>query len=269
VNDVNKTWDITTSSGDSNLSLFWNSSTEGDEFVNESAQINHYDAVTDMRWEFVGSAGSTEHITDMIYSVQALNVMDFSPFSISSHGAPLPVELLSFEATPRENSVRVQWKTESELNNDHFVLEKSIDGESFEVMEVVAGSGNSSQQIEYKIFDQNPVEGYQYYQLTQVDFDGTRENLGIRRVEFRGSGALDFYMFPNPTSNVARISNLSAGHYEAEILSIDGRIISTREVTIDSHNQIVEFRVENLPTGVYMLNLQSGSSVYSKKLVKR
>ncbi|MEP1095270.1 MAG: T9SS type A sorting domain-containing protein [Cyclobacteriaceae bacterium] len=270
VNDVNKTWDVTTSSGDSNLRLFWNSSTEGDEFINASAQVNHYNAV-DMRWEFagVGGAGSTEHITSTIYSAEALNVANFSPFSVSSHGAPLPVELVSFEAITDGNSINVMWETSVEFNNHHFLLEKSIDGHLFEDFEIVAGAGNTSILTEYKVIDDTPVIGYQYYRLTQVDFDGTSEGLGVRVVDFQNGETHTFDLFPNPVTTFTSISNLSPGYYESEMLTLDGRVINRSGIMIESQTQVAEFNLESLPTGVYMLNLKSGSAVYSKKLVKR
>ncbi len=40
----------------------------------------------------------------------------------------LPIELIDFQAIPSEHQVRVKWSTASELNNDLFWVERSVDG---------------------------------------------------------------------------------------------------------------------------------------------
>ena len=42
---------------------------------------------------------------------------------------PLPIELISFEATAKKNrTVQLTWQTASEKNNDYFTIERSVNG---------------------------------------------------------------------------------------------------------------------------------------------
>jgi len=88
---------------------------------------------------------------------------------------PLPVKLKSFSAELINNSVVLKWVTSSEINNDYFTLEQSIDGQTFYEMAKVQGAGNSSAEIQYSNTDDRPISGNSYYRLSQTDFDGKHE----------------------------------------------------------------------------------------------
>ena len=89
---------------------------------------------------------------------------------------PLPVELISFEATCSE----ISWSTATEINNDHFTIFYSDDDYIWEEYTTVDGHGNSNANNQYRVFA--PIESG-YYKLTQTDFDGKTEVLGIEHVE--------------------------------------------------------------------------------------
>lgn len=86
----------------------------------------------------------------------------------------LPIKLSSFDGENQGKSNALSWTTETEINNDYFILEKSYDAISFEKMSVVYGSGNSISEQYYEAKDLNPQK-LTYYRLTQVDFDGNSE----------------------------------------------------------------------------------------------
>ncbi|GAB5418160.1 MAG: hypothetical protein Crog4KO_32400 [Crocinitomicaceae bacterium] len=88
---------------------------------------------------------------------------------------PLPVELSSFSAELVIDRVSLRWATQSENNNDYFVVQKSQDLVNWEQTDVVYSNGNSTSQIMYYSIDRNPYSGTSYYRLVQVDVDGTKE----------------------------------------------------------------------------------------------
>lgn len=93
----------------------------------------------------------------------------------------LPVELTSFDAISVENEVHLSWVTLTERNNDHFVVEKSKDGKSFQFVQDVDGAGNSVEIKNYNVEDKAPYSGISYYRLRQIDFDG-KEEIYLRSV---------------------------------------------------------------------------------------
>src|SRR4029079_8953019 len=59
------------------------------------------------------------------------NLTGFSDFATVQSMNPLPIELLSFNAESVGKDVRSTWSTSNEINNDHFELERSTDGNEF------------------------------------------------------------------------------------------------------------------------------------------
>jgi hypothetical protein len=107
----------------------------------------------------------------------------FSAFTIngaSPSNTALPVELLFFTAqVNQQNIVVLNWATASELNNDFYTVERSLDGLSWELVDIVNGSGTTPLRNDYSTRDLRPYSGLSYYRLKQTDFDGTFEYSNI------------------------------------------------------------------------------------------
>ncbi|WP_201983193.1 T9SS type A sorting domain-containing protein [Hymenobacter rubidus] len=110
---------------------------------------------------------------------------------------PLPVELTYFDATAKAQAVNLNWTTASEKNSDHFDIQRSADGETFETLATVKGQGNSTKVHEYTLVDSKPLAGLSYYRLRQVDIDGTSAFSQVAAVQallaFDGA-------YPNPSA---------------------------------------------------------------------
>ncbi|HXB11107.1 MAG TPA: G8 domain-containing protein, partial [Bacteroidia bacterium] len=63
--------------------------------------------------------------------------------------SPLPIKLLSFDATPSGDVVDLSWSTATETNNASFTVQRTADGQNFDDVVTVPGAGNSSQTINY------------------------------------------------------------------------------------------------------------------------
>lgn len=90
----------------------------------------------------------------------------------------LPVTLSDFKGFNSGDRNVITWATESELNNDHFTLEKSSDGLKWDLLLYVKGGGTTSQKREYTVVDTKPSV-ITYYRLFQFDTDGAQNNLGV------------------------------------------------------------------------------------------
>jgi hypothetical protein len=86
----------------------------------------------------------------------------------------LPIELVSFTATPSKNGNIISWKTSSESNTDYYLIERSTTGEFTEkdIISIISAAGNSTELLEYNKIDKDYSQTINYYQLTQVDKDG-------------------------------------------------------------------------------------------------
>lgn len=99
----------------------------------------------------------------------------------------LPIELVSFEGSKKEDYNVLKWQTASEHNNNHFILERSVTGNYTEkdVINVVNGAGNSTQLLDYNFVDTDAPETINYYRLTQVDYDGNFKQYGPISIDNR------------------------------------------------------------------------------------
>lgn len=86
--------------------------------------------------------------------------------------APLPIELLYFDALAIGAQVALNWATATEQNNDFFTVERSADGLIWEEVLVMKGAGTSIHKIDYSAVDSRPLSGLSYYRLKQTDYDG-------------------------------------------------------------------------------------------------
>lgn len=87
--------------------------------------------------------------------------------------ASFPVDFVDFKAKAVDKSVVLNWVTENEVNNDHFVVERSVDGQNFESVGTVFPDFSGSAQHRYDFTDHVFEWQKNYtYRIKQVDIDG-------------------------------------------------------------------------------------------------
>ncbi len=164
-----------------------------------------------------------------------------------SPATPLPIELSSFEGICKEDgSVKLDWQTASEINNDYFAIEKTVDGEKFELVGKLKGSGNSHSEKNYSYTDNLTDKPTMYYRLKQTDFDGSFKYSPIITVNCN-SDLQQIFVIPNPAKNEITVSNLKPGS-EIIILNALGEVMMEFKNTIDP---VMKMDVSHLKEGVY------------------
>lgn len=97
----------------------------------------------------------------------------------------LPIVLISFNVSQDDNFVYFDWATASEQNNDFFTIEYSIDGITFESIQIVSGSGTTSQYNSYRTSTSiEEFDGLTYFRLKQTDYNGEYSYSDIIAVSF-------------------------------------------------------------------------------------
>jgi hypothetical protein len=196
-------------------------------------------------------------------------------FRDQSNEISLPIELISFDAQKFGNDVLISWSTSTETNNDYFIVERSSDGEIFEVVVRKSGAGNSSTKLSYSDLDREPKSGDNYYRLTQVDFDGQPKTFNhmVRIVSFKVATFQEVKLHPNPNSGdrlLLEMTEPAAGNYKVEILSSSGTLVRQQQFNIESETLYYEreiLRGLNLAKGAYYLRLQKDKDVESFKFI--
>ncbi|MEO8588776.1 MAG: hypothetical protein ABI432_05355 [Flavobacteriales bacterium] len=116
----------------------------------------------------------------------------------------LPMELIDFQAIAIDAGADLRWSTASEVNSDHFGIERSTDGEHFEEIGTLPGAGSSMQPHQYTFLDRAPHPGLNFYRLRQVDVNGEHDYSPLRSVLFKHPGE-DVRLVPNPGSGLVDV----------------------------------------------------------------
>lgn len=169
-----------------------------------------------------------------------------------------PVTLLNFSATrQKEGSVSVKWSTTNELNNDHFVIERSSDGRTFFPIAQVKANINAESIKEYSFTDKNPVKGPNYYRLLQVDNNGKKASHGVRLVNI-GEANISLSLYPNPLKGTRIYIKMG----EPSAIPLPVRIIDARGAVFSSglYTQQGDLLIVNLPgklvSGIYIIKVE-------------
>ncbi|MDD5571346.1 MAG: hypothetical protein PHD97_09370 [Bacteroidales bacterium] len=191
-------------------------------------------------------------------------------WTLGNGGSPLPIELLSFSGVYENKKVPLYWSTAAEINNDYFTIERSTDGEKFEIITDVKGAGNSNTILKYSAVDNNPPQGIVYYRLKQTDFDGKFKYSDVIsvKVDVNVQGIEVSQPYFNGSNIKAVITNLSGTDLYVEIYNVLGAVYYS-ELFKPSQGYIdINVKVNNLSKGgVYFLRIFNGKEYVVKKFV--
>ncbi|MBK8846568.1 MAG: T9SS type A sorting domain-containing protein [Bacteroidetes bacterium] len=198
------------------------------------------------------------------YSVQVDSVTQFSPWTLSHGGTPLPIQLLNFKAKAIEDKVKVYWDAVNDAELIRYDVEKSIDKESFLYLgqRPVIGPGAIHS---YELYDNNPVSGTQYYRLKLIGRDGNIDFSSLVPVSF-GKGAFGINMVAPQNGNgiIVSFNYDSDQPYNYQIVDIMGRMIESganKKAMIGTN----EIRLPlNTPKGVYLISIFNNDKIDSK-----
>ncbi len=176
-----------------------------------------------------------------------------------------PVELLSFTAQAETFSVRLDWQTAQEINNQFFTIERSPDQSHWETITTLSGAGTSHTPHRYMARDEMPLVGQAYYRLKQTDFDGNFSYSEIERVKFSLNENIQFRIFPNPTSDlVTLIGTSTIGAEQITVYDLMGRELQNQLQIETLSDTWIRIDLRALPAGTYFLQ----PSRFTKKTLR-
>lgn len=175
---------------------------------------------------------------------------------------PLPIELIEFRGEILNGISHLYWTTNSELNNDYFTVEHSIDGINFTKVVKQKGAGNSSTQINYQGQHLQPQIGLNYYKLRQTDYNGTYSHSEVITLKFDDDQTL---IYPNPALQEVTIKKKSINNYSINILDLQGKRVPFT-ISSNSDNTMTLVLTE-LSAGIYFVELSAHGSTERIKLI--
>lgn len=182
----------------------------------------------------------------------------------------LPIELVYFTANIENKEINLLWQSAQEINNSHYIIEKSLDGKQYTVItDKIQGAGNSNTVIDYDYKDvEPPTTGTVYYRLTQVDFDGKTSSWTTMVRNNLKEDNMTFKVYPNPVQFQLNVIVNSTDNAKPDFMFINtasGQKIKPEFKT--THNKST-FDVSSFTPGIYLLIVDiNGENVHSEKII--
>ena len=156
-------------------------------------------------------------------------IMDVTDRNDTVFGSPggtiLPVTLVNFTATLKNNAALLQWTTTYEQHSSHFEVEKKTKENDWKQVGKVQAAGNSETPIDYTFTDDAPGNGVIQYRLKMADLDGTFTYSPVKTI-YNGTAGTAL-VFPNPVTNGS--FQLSAGNFRGQVTirlaDLNGRVV--------------------------------------------
>lgn len=207
----------------------------------------------------------TKTIFDFTYRItDQLGNSDLASVKLCfSSGGILPVQLVNFEGTRKNNTALLAWKTAQESGTRNYAIEKKINNEFVTIGTVTAS--NTPGEHNYLFTDNTIGNQAAQYRLKITDADGKFNYSETRTV--KGKTAVpDFSIAPNPSKGRTRItlSDIS-DQVQLQLADNTGRIL--KNIQIYNTNQT---EIEGLTKGIYfvkLINLASGEHQVKKLVV--
>lgn len=220
-------------------------------------------------WMQEGTHGTYDGAADWITRTSQTG---YSFFAVAGNTTlnPLPIELVAFNANcSSNNSILVHWTTASENNNDHFLLERSKDFITWDIIAMVNTQNGNSNTIQQYNYDDPVYGGTFYYRLTQVDVNGTSRTYppvtldcfntesdpNIVNVYQNGEGQISVVLFSPDEMD-----------YVLHLYDLFGRKISVSNGILPGGNTTITLNAHILRDAYYLVNIEVGDKSLSRKL---
>lgn len=181
----------------------------------------------------------------------------------------LPVKLISFSGRAGDHKNILVWRTASEENFSHFIVERRSSGDDeFEEVGKLFSNGDANFEKSYQWVDLNIKEIF-YYRLKMVDFDNSFEYSDVVFIQQYFEGITIHQVFPNPTNGNLNIDLTSEDkQVQIEIFNVHGKKTLEQSYDMDHQSARLNLNVKNLPIGWYVLRISDRIQSITQRFVK-
>jgi hypothetical protein len=188
----------------------------------------------------------------------------------------LPVQLIDFKAKANASDVILNWATASEINNKGFEIERSTNGDRFEMIGFTKGAGNTNTVVNYQFLDENAFTSTNssdlYYRLRQIDFDGAFEyspTVLVKKHTTIFGGTITAQPVPFNSDLYISVKLNGSSALQISLTDITGKVVKQMSYTgKEGKNMIILNDLANLSSGIYMVRINGAQQTQTIKVVK-
>jgi len=246
------------------VSWLWTTTSAGRFYTDATYSVLTDSSTSHLQAPFIKATGN--------YSVtisDANGCTGSGSITVGTCGLVLSVDLLTFTAEKQHSTVLLDWSTATETNNDHFVIQRSSEGLSWQDIGTVKGHTNSTVLQNYSFTDITPITGMNYYRLKLVETDGNVSYSGVRKVQFAGDWIV--HVYPNPAQDYLVLEFNSDKEEKASLViqtALGSSIFIKDQYLVKGLNRITLNQVQPLAQGTYFITLQTSANMFRAKFVK-
>jgi hypothetical protein len=181
----------------------------------------------------------------------------------------LPIKLSGFTVSRENKRVKLEWSTASEQNNARFEIQRSSDGKTWNTIANVKGQGTTAASNAYKVYDDSPLSGLNYYVIKQYDVNGHSYQSEVKFLRMADIKSF-ISVSPNPSRSGINFSmvNRGASTVEATVTTMNGNIIHREIFNNVQPNSLIKLNLKQQPApGVYILKLKAEGLSESARVV--
>ena len=192
--------------------------------------------------------------------------MGFSGFYINGlMQAPLAISMGDIKAENKGNVNVVIWNTHLEESGDRFEIERSVNGNQFEVIGRITANGHPS---DYSFIDENPIDGFNYYRLGMIHRDDSRKTYSkVVIAQKAASAILRLDAYPNPATEkvTVKISGSIRPNAQIQVIDMSGKVVKTIKVTKPE----ITVQLTNVGSGMYLFKYIDDERSSTLKVLKK
>ncbi len=181
-------------------------------------------------------------------------------------GLSLPITLVDFTVSPNKKGMIVaKWETMTEMNNDYFTLERSLDGGDWRFVAEVKGAGTTNKTSGYSAVDQNPLFGKSYYRLKQTDFNGEFTYSQIKSLTIDPNNDSKVSIYPNPAADLITIQGGQNELVNVKVFDAIGHEMTCIQSALNKDGTQIKMDVSSLNSGIYLIKTASTVLRFKKR----
>lgn len=179
----------------------------------------------------------------------------------------LPVEFESFDVVRTTEQTYFSWTLSSELNNEKFIIEESLDGDSFTPVIEVQSIGDHTHEHTYDYLHQERNDKNKYYRLSSIDQQGNKNILSMKYLKGNVADA-EIQLFPNPASEKFTLlyPAFKDESLKIELYGLNGRLVHSSEAKAIKGSNQIDIDIVGLPSGQYLVRIISDSRLFNDRL---
>lgn len=162
-------------------------------------------------------------------SLTSNSLSSWSPFTLGSvgNGSPLPLNLVSFNATAVHCGALLTWETTHEQHMSHFEVERATGADpAYDKVKTVIAKNSIRPEI-YTVSDDQLAAGSYRYRLKMVEADGGFSYSKTVTVSVKCAGP-QIVIYPNPTTDIININGLS-GTETIRLYNMTGQLVLSQK----------------------------------------